>query len=139
MAFARCISATDGLGANVIPVESLLDAPIESVDAYQLLLNLKVALNRTTRPPLQIAVDATSLKEKVGLVTQLFSEREVIEFNSLLPTVHRTIDIVVSFMAILELAKLKFVEIIQTETYGPIQVRNVKPLNELNYALLDQF
>jgi hypothetical protein len=34
---------------------------------------------------------------------------------------------------------LKFIEIIQAEQLGPIQVRKVKELRELNVGLLDQY
>lgn len=124
---------------HLMPVESLLDAPIEPVDNFQLLVCLKIALDRTQRPPLKIETDQTSIKDKVKLVTQLFEQGQVIHFASLLPEHPHVRDVIVSFLAILELAKLKFIEIIQTETYGPIQVRNAKSLRELNDGLLDQY
>lgn len=122
-----------------LPVESLLTSPIDAVDTFQLLMCLKAATDRTERPPLQIQVDPTSLQEKVGAVTLLLDEHEIFEFSRLLPKAYRRSDIVVSFLAILELTKLKFVEIIQYETFGPIQVRGIRPLRELNMALLEQF
>jgi segregation and condensation protein A len=48
----------------LMAVESLMDAPIDPIDTFQLLLCLKAALNRTTRPPLQISTDPTSIKER---------------------------------------------------------------------------
>lgn len=125
--------------ADMIPVESLIDAPIEPVDTFQLLLCLKTATNRTTRPPLEIAVDQTSLKEKVTQVGVLLSQQGIIDFTQLLPTAYKRGDIVISFMAILELAKLKYIEIIQNETFGPIQVRGVQNVTELNMSMLEQF
>jgi segregation and condensation protein A len=125
--------------ANDIPVESLLDAPIEPIDAYKLLVNFKIAINRTTRPPIQITADTISIRDKVMAIGKYLTDSSVIDFQMLIPTVYKTMDIIVSFLAILELAKLKYVEIIQTETYGPIQVRGVKTLDQLDYALLDQF
>lgn len=124
---------------DTLPVESLLDAPIEPVDTFQLLLCLKSATDRTTRPSMEIQVDATSLQEKVGTVSALLDGREIFDFTELLPQAYRVSDIIVSFLAILELAKLRFVEVLQYETFGPIQVRGVRPMSELNTALLDQF
>lgn len=125
--------------ASDIPVESLLDAPIDPVDTYQMLLCLKVALDRTHRPPIQITTDPISLKEKVAQISSLLEFDPVIEFASLLPADCQAIDVVVSFLSMLELAKLKFVEVIQTENFGPIHIRAVKPLRELNEGLLDQY
>ncbi len=124
---------------NMMPVESLLDAPIDQVDNFQLLVCLKIALDRTQKKPIQIETDHTSIKDKVRLVTELFDTHEVLQFNSLLPENPGIKDVIVSFLAILELAKLKYIEIIQTETYGPIQIRSARSLRELNDGLLDQY
>lgn len=124
---------------DVMPTEALLDAPIEPVDTYLLLKCLKAAIDRTTRPPMQIETDPVSIKQKVTTVTQYLGEMDIFEFYRLLPEQRHVQDIIVSFLAILELAKLKFIEIIQTENFGPIQVRGVRPLHELNLALLDQY
>lgn len=128
-----------GATHNLMPVESLMSAPVEAVDQFQLLLCLKISLDRTYRKPLQISTDPTSIKEKVTMLTELMETEEVIEFTRLLPDRPQIFDVVVSFLAVLELAKLKFLEIIQTETFGPIQVRNVRKLRELNVGLLDQY
>ncbi len=135
----RDLYARPATTAEVLPVESLLDAPLEPVDTFQLLLCLKVALDRTERPPIQITVDTTSLRERVTAVGNYLEEQEVIEFSTLVPKGSRRFDIILSFMAILELAKLRFVEIIQTETFGPIQIRRVRSVRELNMGMLDQF
>ena len=124
---------------DLFPVESLLDAPIEPVDTFQLLLCLKLALNRTQRPPLQISTDPVSIKEKVTAMTVILERSEIMEFSQLLPELYRARDIIVAFLAVLELAKLKFIEILQHEAFGPIQIRSVRPLRELNASLLDQY
>lgn len=134
-AFARPM----GSAADLMPVESLMDAPLEPVDQFQLLLCLKISLDRTQRKPLQISTDPTSIKEKVTALTEMLETNEIIDFKSLLPEIPRAVDVVVSFLAVLELARLKFIEIIQTETFGPIQIRNVRPMRELNVGLLDQY
>jgi segregation and condensation protein A len=124
---------------EVLPVESLLDAPLEPVDNFQLLLCLKIALDRTNRPPMQISIDTTSLKDKVMNLSRSLEHQSIIEFWSLIPPEPRPSDIILSFMAMLELSKLKFVEIIQTEIFGPIQIRRVRSFEDLDMILLEQF
>lgn len=147
---ATAIDATPWLGREIfarpptavsdIPVESLLDAPIEPVDTFQMLVCLKIALDRTRKPAMQITTDPISLRSKVEQMTAMMLDREIMNFTELLPIENCTVkDIIVSFMAVLELGKLKFIEIIQTETYGPIQMRAVRPLRELNASMLDQY
>lgn len=128
-----------GALADVIPVESLLDAPIEQADPLALLKGLKACMDRTERPPIQIETDTVSIKEKVLQLREMLLAAEVVEFSRLLPAELLTHEVIVSFLAVLELAKLKFVEIIQTENFGPMQVRAQRSMEELNYGLLDQY
>lgn len=126
-------------GQEIMPMEALANGPVDAVDTFQMLLCLKIALDRTTKKPLNIAVDQVSLKEKVSLARELFEANEIVDFALLLPQVCRAQDVIVSFMAILELAKLKFIEIIQYENFGKIQLRGVRSLKELNEGMLDQY
>jgi len=124
---------------DAMPVESLLSAPIEQIDTYQLLLCLKIAVNRTTKPPLNITTDPVSIREKVITFRDLLELEPLIDLRRLLPENPKVGDLIVSFLAMLELARLKFIEILQHETFGPIQVRATRPLRELNQGLLDQY
>ncbi len=122
-----------------VPVESLINVPIDPVDAFQLLKCLKIATDRTTRPPIVISGDTVSIKEKVTQLRELLLKAEIVDFAALLPAELLTHEIIVSFLAVLELAKLKFVDIIQTENFGPMQVRAQRSMEELNFAMLDQY
>ncbi len=128
-----------GALSDIIPVESLLDAPIDSVDAFDLLKALKTSIDRTHRPPIQIETDRVSIREKVIQLRDLLNAAEIVEFTKLLPADLLTHEVIVSFLAVLELAKLKFVDIIQTENFGPMQIRAQRSMEELNYGLLDQY
>ncbi len=126
---------------SMMPVESLLDAPIDPVDPFQLLVCLKIATHRTTRPSIQITTDPVSIRDKVVQVGQFLAQHEVISFTDLLPQKEerKILDVVVAFLAVLELARLKFVEIIQHENFGHIQIRGVKDLTDLNVGMLDSY
>jgi len=146
---AHQIEATPWLGRELfprpatavsdIPVEALIDAPIDPVDTFQMLLCFKIAIDRTRRPSMQITTDPISLRDKVEQMTTLLTDRDIMDFRELIPEFATVKDIIVSFMAVLELGKLKYIEIIQTEEYGPIQIRAVRPLRELNATMLDQY
>ena len=111
-----------------IPTESLLDSPLEPIDNFQLLVCLKIALDRTTRPKMQITTDPISLRSKVMALQDLMQTNDIIEMSLMIPENPRRQDLIVSFLTVLELAKLKFLEIIQHETFGPIQIRSVRSL-----------
>jgi segregation and condensation protein A len=128
-----------GTFAELMPKESLLDAPIESFDAYQLLVALKQATTRTTRPPIKIETDPVSIRTKVIEMAGHLDQSETIPLTVLLPMPCTVQDVIVAFFATLEMARLKFVEIVQHEIFGPIYLRAVRPMRELNVELLEQF
>lgn len=124
---------------DLLPEEIFLDAPVEPIDNFQLLICLKIALDRTTRKPIEIAAGGVSLKDAVRMMGMLFNGRECIDFSSLISMMHKRSEIVVNFLAVLELARLRFLEILQQETFGPIQLKIVRSLEELDMGLLDPF
>ncbi len=128
-----------GALADIIPVESLINVPIESVDPFALLKGLKSATDRTRKPPIEFEVDRVSIKEKVTQIRELLMAAQIVEFAKLLPAELLTHEVIISFLAVLELTKLKFIEIIQTENFGPMQIRAQRPMEELNFGLLDQY
>ena len=125
--------------SDMMPTEALLDAPIAPIDSFQLLLCLKICLDRTDRKPMRIATDTVSIRERVEAVGTLLEDNEIIEFRSLMSESPNVKEKITTFLAVLELARLKFIEVIQTEIFGPIQIRRIRPVRELNVALLDQF
>ncbi len=129
-----------GSTADILPPESLLSAPLEPFDPFELLLGLKASLGRTQRKPLEITTDPISIKEKVIHLSELLEMQPMIEFRQMLPDGGgRPKEIVVAFFAMLELARMKYIEILQTENFGPIYIRGVRSIAELNVSLLDQF
>lgn len=133
--FARPEAASKDL----LPAESLLDAPLEPVESFSLLVALKMALDRSNRPPMRIEVDTTSLKDMVTQMTVDLNESEVLELRRFWPERPGRGEIIIAFIAMLELARLKFIEILQPEILGPIQIRRVRSFDELNTSMLQQF
>ena len=133
--FARPQAASKDL----IPHEALMDAPIDPLDPYALLMGLKVAMDRTEKPTHNVESDTTSLREKVEEMGTALDACDVSELSRFIPERPVRLEIIVAFLSVLELTRLKFIEIIQTENFGPIQIRRVRSLSELNVALLDTF
>ncbi len=129
----------EGAASDIIPPEAVLDGPVETVGTFELLLCLKVATDRTTRKPLQISVDTTSIRDRVVAVVPLIEGGNVVSFDSLLPRDRSRKEIILTFLAVLELARLKFIEITQLDMLGPIFIRAVRPLNDLNVGMLEHF
>ncbi len=66
-------------------------------------------------------------------------QTELIPLSMLLPSPCTVHDIIVAFFATLEMARLKFIEIVQHDNFEPIYLRAVRPMRELNVELLEQF
>ena len=128
-----------GIAVDFLPPESALDAPVDRVDPMQVLICLHQSLQRTTRPALEITSDKTSIREKVVSVAQQLEIQNVVQYSELVGPAPSVQEIIVCFLALLELARLKFIEIVQHENFGPIQVRGVRSLAELDAGLLEQY
>jgi segregation and condensation protein A len=63
-----------------------------------------------------------SIREKIQLITQKIRELGKIEFSSLTEREIPTIEIVVTFLALLELMKQRWVEAEQHTLFGDIQI-----------------
>lgn len=124
---------------EIVPPADPESAPVEPIDTYQLLLALKAATDRTTRTPFQVTQEADSLSDRVAVMSTLLSQRELISLAELVPDRRKRRELIVTFLAMLELARLKFVQILQTDTFGPIEIRAIRSLNDLDMGLLDQF
>lgn len=132
-------SRPEGAASEILPPEAILDGPVETVGTYELLLCLKAANDRTHRKPLEISVDTTSIRDRVVSVSELLEGGNAVTFESLLPENRNRKDIILTFLAVLELARLKFINITQSESLGPIFLTAVRPMEELNMAMLEQF
>ena len=61
--YARPITGSQ----DIMPAEALLDGPVAPIDSFEMLMALKIATDRTTRTPIEIFSDITSIREKVVL------------------------------------------------------------------------
>ena len=129
----------EGAARDILPPEAELNGPVEPVGAYELILCLKVALDRSERKPIQITLDTLNLRERVAAMIPMINSGGVVSFESLLPSTRNRRDIILTFLAVLELARLKFVEITQHDILGPIYLRSVRSFEDLNMATLEQF
>jgi len=71
---------------------------------------------------LEIVVDELSVQDRMGLILDRLEGEESLTFNSLFERDTARLAMVVTFLALLELIRLKRVHIIQTELFGVIRV-----------------
>ncbi|WP_456405746.1 segregation and condensation protein A [Thiolapillus sp.] len=117
------------LGRDVFPVRvEVPDKNIRQeppkVELKELLLALKDVLQRADMfSSHHIAQEPLSMRERMSRVLEAVSTERFIDFHELFDITEGRDGVVVTFMAILELLKQTLIEMVQSETFGPIHVK----------------
>lgn len=72
----------------------------------------------------EVTVDTMSIKEKISWIMDGLAQKESIRFEELFPGLPPRQEIIVTFLALLEIIRLRLVRIEQTERFGAIRIRN---------------
>ena len=88
---------------------------------------LSRAKNRTHH---RIGRQELSIREHMSRILKRLSQGEFIEFNDLFPDASTVHELVVTFLAVLELVKETLIEVTQAEAFAPIYVRLHEPATE---------
>ncbi len=103
--------------------------PLAQVSAFKLLDALKKIAERVNASiSLEIDAERMSIQERIGALVDLLRERRRCRFDELFEDVSTSYDLVVTFLALLEMAKMRLASIYQTDHEEPIY---------LEYTLLD--
>lgn len=98
--------------------------PDPDVDMKELLLALSEVLRRADMfESHQVEREKLSTRERMAQVLDQLTGRQFVPFVSLFRESEGRLGVVVTFLAVMELIKESLVEIVQTETFGPIHVK----------------
>ena len=90
---------------------------------YDLMLAFQNLIRKLPeKEQLQFTQDSISVRERITQILDLLESRESLAFDELIPTVFWKSDIVINFLAILEMAKLALVRIMQNTQSGIIRI-----------------
>lgn len=89
----------------------------ELVKAFQLIIS-----SIKSEDLMEIDVERISLSDKINEIMERLSEEKVLTFNDLLGELSDRIRIIYTFLAILELVKLRMIKIYQVESFGTIRI-----------------
>ena len=99
------------------------------VSVFKLLDALKKIAERVNATvSLEVDAERMSIQERIGDLVELLRERRRCRFDELFEDVSTSYDLVVTFLALLEMAKMRLASIYQTDHEEPIY---------LEYSLLD--
>jgi segregation and condensation protein A len=97
--------------------------PELEVDLFSLIAAFRGVLERAaTRPKVMLPPEQISIESRIEILLTRLSEHEACGFEDLFGDVSSRGDLIVTFLALLEMIRLKLVRIFQSGSFGPIRV-----------------
>ncbi|MCA1562358.1 MAG: segregation/condensation protein A [Acidobacteria bacterium] len=101
------------------------------VDLFSLISAFRTVVERSRqRPKLYLPGEQIAIEDRIEQLLARLSETEACGFEDLFADVHTRTGLVVTFLALLEMIRLKLVRVFQSGTIGPIRVyKRARPVD----------
>jgi segregation and condensation protein A len=110
--------------ASAEVTERTVVARLPDITLKELLVAFKEVIDRVSMfAHHQVGREPLSVRERMSAVLVALREGQFVEFSKLFPADEGKMGAVVTFLAILELAKESLIELVQAESFAPIHVR----------------
>ncbi len=122
---ARGVTGRDvfGRGMPVEEAETQGLAPLAEVPMFALVEAFQRVLDRSkVKLSHDIVADRISLSDRIAQLSDLLSVRRRLRFEELFEELSSRFDLVVTFLALLEMTRLKMTRLFQTEPLGPLHI-----------------
>jgi len=83
----------------------------------------------------EVTVETMSIKEKISWIMETLDNQRSVRFQDLFPGLPPRQEVIVTFLALLEIIRLRLVRIEQAERFGPIRIRKAVEQKETGEAL----
>jgi segregation and condensation protein A len=108
---------------SVAPAEEVPAPGFREVSVFELLTALKRVLDRLPKDAVhEVMLEKITMREKMTLLLDQLRTQGKILFESLFAEVTTRMEVVVTFLAMLELVKVRAIRIFQEEATGPSQI-----------------
>jgi segregation and condensation protein A len=98
------------------------DLILEDISLFDLFLTFKKILNRTKEKFIEIPPEKITIEDKIEEIKVIIRDKKVLNFLELFSKDSSKIEVIVTFLAILELIRQKFIKIKQTRIFGEIKL-----------------
>ncbi len=106
-------------------VEAPSDGPVTG-DVYELIEAFSKVLKRVSNKDVhEVAVDRISINDRIYEIMAMLRQRATITLEELLPEQITRFDVVITFIALLEMCRLRMIRTYQTSVCGPIHLQGV--------------
>jgi segregation and condensation protein A len=97
--------------------------PELEVDLFSLLAAFRGVLERAkSRPKVVLPPEQMSIEQRIEQLLERLSETEAVGFEDLFADAHSRPALIVTFLALLEMIRLKLIRVFQSGSFGPIRV-----------------
>jgi segregation and condensation protein A len=113
------------------PTEEVGPRGFREVSVFELLGALKRIIDRLPQENVhEVALDKITVREKMTLLLETLRAHGSVFFESLFVEVKSRVEVVVTFLAMLELVKVRAIRIFQEEMAGPIMIEAAARMDE---------
>lgn len=126
---SRALAGRDVFMRGTPAPEAEGPAPLAETSLFELLDAFQRVLDRVRGDlAFEVTAERISIQERISQITERLQGKRSVAFDDLFDEVRTTYDVVVTFLAILEMAKMRMMRIYQREPHAPIH---------LEYRVLD--
>lgn len=121
------------------PAEDRL--PAVKVTTWELMEAFRAVLKRAQPDPVhEVAAETVSIRDRIESILRTLSVAKTVEFESLFAEDATRMTVIVTFLALLELAKIGAVQAVQPERFGPILIAlAVEDVSTVSIGLADEY
>jgi segregation and condensation protein A len=113
------------------PMEETVPRGFREVSIFELLGALKRVIERLPKDAVhEVTLDKITVREKMTLLLDKLRIQSQILFEALFDDVKTRMEVVVTFLAMLELVKVRAIRIVQEEMAGPIVIEAAAGMDE---------
>lgn len=98
------------------------DSPLTEVSIFDLISAFSDVLKRVTGDPREITEEIYTVTDKVASITALLVEKPVVRFSELFKDALIRVEVIVTFLALLELIRLKKIQAHQPAPFAEIEI-----------------
>lgn len=112
------------------------EVSFEQLSVFDLVSALQTVLERFPGPSVHTVVqEAASVRERMTHILDALQRTSSVQFHELFDAARSRMDVVVTFLALLELIRIRAVQAVQKERLGAIVMEPLLPLSEARAAL----
>jgi segregation and condensation protein A len=104
----------------------------QQIDVWDLLKTFSSLVSSLTSEQIIDLYEEVTINEKITLIRELIDKKEELLFTDILVKSHSLLEIICSFLAILEMVKSKEIIVFQNKMFGDIRIKSLKKTKALS-------